>query len=62
MPYNGLTAFVNVNMLDGHLLLTSHPVAFEGLHLICESPRQLVESTLSAVLLDRRRAKVIVAT
>ena len=33
---DGLPAFVNVDVFNGHLLLALAPVTIEGLHLSCE--------------------------
>ena len=33
---DGLPAFVNVDVFNGHLLLALAPITIEGLHLSCE--------------------------
>ena len=39
LAYHRLPAVMDVDMLDGHLLLAFAAVSVEGLHLRCECPR-----------------------
>ena len=48
---DSLAAFVDVDMLDCHLLLTARTIPLQGFHLGREGAAQLVESALGAVLL-----------
>ena len=48
---NGLSAFVDGDVLHDHLLLAAGAVAFQRFHLRRERARQLVESALGTVLL-----------
>ena len=46
LSYYRLPAVMDVDMLDGHLLLAFATVSAEGFHLRCEYPRQLVKGFL----------------
>jgi hypothetical protein len=41
-PNNGLTAAVNMNVLDSHLLFPFTPICFERFHLRCKRSQQTI--------------------
>ena len=45
VAYDGLTAIIHLNMLDGDGLFSAQPIPFQSLHLGRKGPRELVEDT-----------------
>ena len=45
-PDDGLTAIMDVDVLDGHALLAAGPVALQNIHLCRVGPCQAVEAAI----------------
>ena len=58
LAYHRLPAVMDVDMLDGHLLLAFAAVPVEGLHLCGECPHKLVRLIAGTVLLSNRIASL----
>ncbi len=54
IAHDCLAAIIYRNLLHHDLLFAAVPVALQGLHLSCESARELVQGSLDAVLLSYR--------